>query len=295
MTVATFVAWATAQRPPRLYRIALVAPFEGLYRETGYAALDALRQQVSSLNEGPAGGRVQFQVWAVDDGNDPSLARRRALELAADPLVLLVVGHYTPETSAAAAATYADAGLVLVSPLALAGAEATAATAMSVAPPPTALVDVMSIWLGSGGRLFANGEPLWPATAPSDALGTGRLALNGSLLSLEWALVETDATPASVLLPYDYCPDALLRLAPDTSFSIAAGAGTDGTVTAATGRAAALATRLIERAIGEGEVSRQAISAAAQALRAADGWQQYGPGWYAPAVAANVIPCPPPG
>lgn len=287
--LAGFALWATDQRSPRLYRIGLVAPFEGLYRQTGYAALGSLRQQVNTLNGRLAGSGVQFQVWAVDDGNDPQLAARRAQELVADPLVLAVVGHYTPETGAAAAPTYADAGLVLVSPVAIAGTDSGQATTLSASPPPQALLQALQ---PASGGIFAGDAPLWPVfgqtLTPGDPLLT-----DGPLLALEKALVEGSTAASAVALPYSYCPEALVSVLPAVSFTIAVGPALDGSTAAATGRAAALALRLVEAASANGDPTRAGVAAAAQAMVAADGWQQSGPAAYAPNAPVAVLTCPP--
>jgi hypothetical protein len=288
--LALFACWATRQRSPRLYRVALVAPFEGLYRETGYAALDSLRAQVRSLNERLARQGVQYQVWAVDDGNDPALARRRSLELVADPLVLAVVGHYTPETAAAAAPAYATAGLVLVSPVAVAGSEEGQPTTLSAAAPPLATLDAMTTWAGADATTFIGGAALWPAPGGSDAL-TASLVADVPLLALERALVEGDGSTRRVFLPYTYCPLALLDALPEVAFTVAAAPVRDGSAAAATKDAATLALGLLEAAGAGGRPSRESVAAAARALVAAEGWQQSGPAAYRPGAASAASPC----
>jgi len=75
-------------------KIGLLAPFEGLYRRTGYTALAAMR---AAIAETPVIG-VDILPLALDDGNDPQRARRSAQQLLADASVQAVVGPVTPET-----------------------------------------------------------------------------------------------------------------------------------------------------------------------------------------------------
>ena len=95
-------------------KIGLVAPFEGRNRAIGYDAIYAARLALREANE-PAGvGQFRVALVALDDRSDPQLAREAAASLAADPAVMLVVGHWLPETTGTAAEVYERAGLPLV-------------------------------------------------------------------------------------------------------------------------------------------------------------------------------------
>ena len=99
--------------PPAI-KIGLVAPFEGRHRSIGYDAIYSARMAVREINAaGGIGGRPVALV-ALDDRGDPGLARQTAASLAVDPAVMAVVGHFLPETTAAASGVYADHGLSLV-------------------------------------------------------------------------------------------------------------------------------------------------------------------------------------
>jgi len=265
-------AWAMAQRPPTLYRIGLVAPFEGLYRETGYAALSSTRQEVAALNAHLAGSGAQFQVWAVDDSSDPAMAVRRAAELVADPLVLLVIGHFTPETTAAAAPLYADGGLTVVSPVALSEEQAAVGSIISLSPSPSALREAVSAW------------------ASEDAAGQ-RLAATMPLLDLEAALVTGAARPSAVVLPYTYCPDALVAVQPRVQFFSAASAGTGGDVAGISTAAAHLAGSVLEQAAIEGDLTRAGVAAAGANQLEQAGWTQSGAAWYDPTLEVSIVSC----
>ena len=97
-----------------LVKIGLVAPFAGQYRAVGYDVIYSARLAVRQINL--AGGIEGYRVElvALDDGGDPELARQAAASLALDPMVVAVVGHWLPPTTAAAADVYAQAGLPLL-------------------------------------------------------------------------------------------------------------------------------------------------------------------------------------
>lgn len=95
-------------------KIGLVAPFEGRDRHVGYDAIYSVRMAVREINAagGVAGHRVS--LVALDDRGDPELARQAAASLAIDPGVIAVVGHYLPESTAAAEAIYRENGVPLL-------------------------------------------------------------------------------------------------------------------------------------------------------------------------------------
>ncbi|MCC6613603.1 MAG: hypothetical protein IT320_09005 [Anaerolineae bacterium] len=85
------IALATAcaiQRTPTVRKIALLAPFEGRYRDVGYDALYAARMALSDAN------LPQIELLAVDDGGTQARAADRAAAIANDPGVIaaLAVG-----------------------------------------------------------------------------------------------------------------------------------------------------------------------------------------------------------
>lgn len=91
-------ACAVTHTPP-LSRIALLAPFEGRYREIGYDALYAARLALAES------GRANIDLLAVDDGGTARIALDRAHALADDPLVkaVILLGYdvITPEVQSA--------------------------------------------------------------------------------------------------------------------------------------------------------------------------------------------------
>ena len=86
-------------------KIALLAPFEGRYREIGYNALYAIRLATSPTN---------MELLAVDDGGTPDSAADRARALAGDPQVqaALVLGYAS--TDPAVLAAFGDVPVVVV-------------------------------------------------------------------------------------------------------------------------------------------------------------------------------------
>jgi hypothetical protein len=84
---------------PEVSKIGLLAPFEGLYRRSGYSALAAMRAAL----EDAGAANLAILPLALDDGDDPEIARRSAEKLLADPTVVAVVGPLTPWAAAGAA------------------------------------------------------------------------------------------------------------------------------------------------------------------------------------------------
>lgn len=82
-----------------IVKIGLIAPFEGLYRESGYAALEAMRQALADCT--PAG--IDVLPVALDDSGDPAKAQRAAQKLLADPSVRAIVGPLLLESVPAVA------------------------------------------------------------------------------------------------------------------------------------------------------------------------------------------------
>jgi ABC-type branched-subunit amino acid transport system substrate-binding protein len=95
-------------------KIGLVAPFEGRDRAIGYDAIYSARLAVREANAAGGIGGHRLALVALDDRGDLELTAQAAASLALDPAVVAVVGHYLPETTAAARPIYAEAGLPLI-------------------------------------------------------------------------------------------------------------------------------------------------------------------------------------
>ncbi|MBP8000931.1 MAG: ABC transporter substrate-binding protein [Chloroflexi bacterium] len=106
---------ACASTPP-VVKIGLVAPFEGRDRSLGYDVIYSARLAVREMNEAGGIEGTYVALVALDDGGDVALAEATAQSLVLDPAVVVVLGHWLPETTAAAAPLYASADLPLIVP-----------------------------------------------------------------------------------------------------------------------------------------------------------------------------------
>ncbi len=98
-------------------KIGLVAPFEGAHRHLGYNVIHAVKLAISEHNAQADTFGYSVILVALDDGNDSTMAPRRARELVVDPLIVGVVGHLSKETTRAAQPEYRTAELACVAPL----------------------------------------------------------------------------------------------------------------------------------------------------------------------------------
>ena len=124
---------------PRVYKIGLVAPFEGAYRDIGYDAIYAARLAVREINTFSVSQGWALELVAYDDRAEPNMARTSARNLVTDTDVLAVIGHYTNGTTTAASNTYIAAGL----PLLVIGGGPESPTLWHLAPPPQQQIAVM--------------------------------------------------------------------------------------------------------------------------------------------------------
>jgi ABC-type branched-subunit amino acid transport system substrate-binding protein len=116
LALGLILTLAACGRPRPTIKIALVAPFEGRFREVGYDAFPAmrlaLRQQIQ------AGGLGDYEVTfvAYNDNADPAFAERVAHNVVLDDSVMAVIGNLRSETTRAAQPVYSQAHLALVAP-----------------------------------------------------------------------------------------------------------------------------------------------------------------------------------
>ena len=110
-----FVFCLRLDRP--VVKFGLVAPFEGRYRPVGYDAIYAARLAVRERNAAGGVGGYRVELVAYDDGGDAPAAIERARQLALDPQVVAVIGHYRVETTRAAWDVYAREALPLIAPV----------------------------------------------------------------------------------------------------------------------------------------------------------------------------------
>ena len=95
-------------------KIALVAPFEGRYRDVGYEVIYAARLAVREANASGGIAGYSVELLALDDSGDPDMAVAQARKVAADPLVVGVIGHWLDTTTLAAAPEYDAEGIPLL-------------------------------------------------------------------------------------------------------------------------------------------------------------------------------------
>ena len=113
--VAGSLAGCTNVRPT--IKIGVLAPFEGLHRRSGYAALEAVRAAIVDFSNGDAG----ILPLALDDGDQPQQAVRSAQKLLADPRVAAVVGPLSPDLGAAVEPLGSTASIAWYPPYSVAG------------------------------------------------------------------------------------------------------------------------------------------------------------------------------
>lgn len=102
------LAGCAGSHPATPVRIALLAPFEGRYREIGYNALYAARLAVADK------GDVNIELLAVDDGGTAASAANRARALALDPLVKVVIALGYGAADAETQQAYGDLPVLIV-------------------------------------------------------------------------------------------------------------------------------------------------------------------------------------
>jgi ABC-type branched-subunit amino acid transport system substrate-binding protein len=118
-TLCALVPWALSlaacfpiTRP--VLKIALVAPFDGRYRDVGYEVTFAYRLAIREVNQAGGVGGYSIEMLSLDDAGDPDMAGEQARKIIADPQVMAVIGHWMEATTRAAAPLYDAAGIPLV-------------------------------------------------------------------------------------------------------------------------------------------------------------------------------------
>ncbi len=89
-TSSCLLASCIQSRP--IAKIALIAPFEGLYRQTGYEALDAMRAAIADSDTGD----LAMMPLALDGSGSTAQIRRATQKALSDPTVAALVGPFDP-------------------------------------------------------------------------------------------------------------------------------------------------------------------------------------------------------
>lgn len=114
------LAWSAllgACAPVRpVVKVGVLAPFEGLYRRSGYEALAAARAAIEAAAPSLAAQGIEVVPLALDTSLDP---QRAAEKLLADPALAAVVGPLFPTDAPAMAAALDAAGVPWFAPYAV--------------------------------------------------------------------------------------------------------------------------------------------------------------------------------
>ena len=147
-------------------KIGLIAPFEGLYRSTGYAALEQTRAAIA----GAPAGQAALIPLALDDSADPQRALRAAQKLLVDPTVKAIVGPLAPAQGAAAGAAIRGAGVPWIAPYAVDPAGGFADPAVSDAWATGLVAAAGSAARGQGAQVLvlAGDDTGWPALSSEE-------------------------------------------------------------------------------------------------------------------------------
>jgi hypothetical protein len=161
------LASCTAIRP--VAKIGLLAPVEGLYRHSGYAALTAMR---SALAERPS-TTVDLMPLALDSSRDPLRAMQKIL---VDPAVRAVVGPLSLAAIDHVRFAFADREIDWIVPFAVdpAGGFAPVERIDRWAQPLVEAVAEVAVQQGCRRLLIAG----WPQDWPSDRLLPDRVAVD---------------------------------------------------------------------------------------------------------------------
>ncbi|NUQ36609.1 MAG: amino acid ABC transporter substrate-binding protein [Caldilineales bacterium] len=226
LSVALILTACAPRATPPVFKIAIIAPFEGPSRPLGYSILHAVRLRVQAWNASMPAPKIE--IIALNDDGDPELAARLPAQLALDPAVLLVLGPPQGHTARAALGPLAAWGLPTLALAPLPGEDEHTGPPAPAAVIPfagddsrlaAALADVAgaaavawqlplatpSIWVG---------DPLTLAelliTRPELAAAAGSVAAEPALVAwaplpeggLIWAAAAPAALPADFIAAY---------------------------------------------------------------------------------------------
>ncbi len=257
-----------------VYRIGLMLPLSGRYRDTGVDVFFATRMALlNAIRSGTMQGyRVEFVTY--DDFGDPERAAQYATALAADPAVVAVVGHWRPETTQAAQPAYQAAGLPLITAEAAAEAAASADTyTLNIRP---------EVWQATIDAYLSEASiddaAVFPQAPDLGVTEAARLALNSDaglrLGGFDWGLAQfrdliraADQAPSGELwfLTHAGWPQELAGAEAFRGAILNSDIGNavePGPISALAHDAVAVALAAINRAHSDGLVSRETVSEA---------------------------------
>jgi Periplasmic binding protein len=169
---------AACQRPgaaPVIVKVGVIAPFEGLGRQLGYAILPVIKAELAEANMERPLGHFRVALVSLNDDHDPGEAAAQARALVRDPDVKVVIGGWSDETARSAVPILADAGVptLLAMP-----SDGLGPTTISLCPAPDQLAAEI---LRRAGRL-----------------GMRNVVVTGSDTPLRRALLSSDPAPELV-------------------------------------------------------------------------------------------------
>ena len=166
---------------PPVVKLGLIAPFEELHRDDGYAALAAVTLAINQRNAaGGVAGR-QVALVALNDNGRPEEARRQVANLAVDQDVLGVVGPLHSVTAAAAGPALAAAGLPWVTLASLAPDQQPAGFALEAQPADVAVLAEELLRVdGVANPVIVGMGASFPATQSPDQQASGLIWLGGA-------------------------------------------------------------------------------------------------------------------
>ncbi len=180
-------------RSPNVLKIGFVAPFEGRYRYIGYDAVTAARMAIREINGAGGVAGWYLELVAYDDRGIDEMAATIAGNLVVDPDVIAVIGHYRPESSAAAAPIYAESDLPQVM---LGGWVSADGRVIHLMPEPDAVARAM---VAVGGADDALSTVIWRDdlidVIAADALQRATIGSSPSSATADTAVILTALPP----------------------------------------------------------------------------------------------------
>ena len=216
LLISLFLLSCSSMRP--VVKIGLLAPFEGLHRESGYEALSAMR---AALADYPLDDFEALPL-ALDTSADPAQARRAAAKLLRDDSVVAVVGPLQARQVFAVADIMAAADVDWRPPTVPATAETARALARAFIVNMSGQ-NIVVAGLDSGWPLFSEEElssdtgktvtiiegetaaaaadgVLWLGSAPDGAAFLGRLRLQSRTIPFWTTAIAGDPVFYSLLM-----------------------------------------------------------------------------------------------
>lgn len=99
----------------KAFYISVIGPMSGADASKGQEMLMGVRLYLNKVNAQGGSNGIPIRTISIDDQNDPYIAQKRALELVEQHQVLLVLGHFSSETSIKCGGIYRAAEIPAIS------------------------------------------------------------------------------------------------------------------------------------------------------------------------------------